>query len=150
VLIHLFSGLVVTACIIQALFAQSLGETVYKRRCAACHEQTSPRIPHGDTLKNMSVARILRSLDFGAMMNVASVLRRDEREAVAAYLGTARPDSGPPSTAFCSDRAVMIPNPPKSAWNGWSPTAANTRFQSTYADTFQTHMRRRSHSLAHP
>jgi polyvinyl alcohol dehydrogenase (cytochrome) len=128
--LHFFSGVAAMACIIQSLSAQSLGETVYKMRCAACHEQTNPRIPHRDTLKKMPASRILRSLDFGAMMSVAYPLRRAEREAVAAYLGTAGPDSAPPPTAFCRDRTVTLANTPKSAWNGWSPAATNARFQS--------------------
>ena len=36
----------------------------------------------------MSPSRILRTLDFGLMMSIAYPMRRDEREAVAAFLGT--------------------------------------------------------------
>jgi polyvinyl alcohol dehydrogenase (cytochrome) len=78
----------------------------------------------------MPAARILRSLDFGVMMSVAYPLRRGEREAVAAYLGAAGIDAAPLPTAFCADRGVTLANSPKSAWNGWSPTPTNTRFQS--------------------
>lgn len=42
--------------------------------------------------------RISRSLEFETMSNVAGSLRRDEREAVAAYLGIPAP------LAKCSDR----------------------------------------------
>ena len=128
--IRLFSGVAAMACIVQSLSAQSLGETVYKKRCAACHEQTNPRIPHRDTLKKMPAVRIRRSLDFGATMSVASTSRRDERGAVAAYLGTVGLEPAPPPTAFCGDRSVAVANSPKWAWNGWSPTPTNTRFQS--------------------
>src|SRR5262245_34958466 len=67
--------------------AQVSGEVIYRERCAGCHDLVSPRIPHRDTLKKMSAARVLRTLDFGAMMTIAYPLRRDEREAVAAYVG---------------------------------------------------------------
>src|SRR3990167_1482591 len=70
-----------------ALAQQTSGEAVYRSRCARCHDLVDPRIPHRAVVGQMSAARILRSLDFGAMMSVAYVLRRDEREAVAAYLG---------------------------------------------------------------
>ncbi len=42
------------------------GEEVYKARCAACHDQGSPRIPPRDALQKLSSARILRTLDFGS------------------------------------------------------------------------------------
>ena len=58
------------------------GEAVYRRRCAGCHEQTSPRIPTRQALQQMPSARILRALDSGAMMAVAFTMYRDERTAV--------------------------------------------------------------------
>lgn len=106
------------------------GEAVYQKRCAACHDQTSPRIPPRTALNQMPVSRILRALDFGAMMTIAYPLNRDERQAVAAYLGTTGPASTQQSSAFCGDRSVKLADPPKAAWNGWSPLGANTRFQS--------------------
>ncbi|MGH9659929.1 MAG: PQQ-binding-like beta-propeller repeat protein, partial [Bryobacteraceae bacterium] len=109
------------------------GEEIYRKRCAACHEQTSPRIPHRDTLKAMPAARILRTLDFGTMMNVAYPMRREEREAVAAYLGSGNADSAPSPAAFCGDRTVTLAGSPGSAWNGWSPKSDNARFQSAGA-----------------
>src|SRR5271169_4046822 len=77
------------------------GEEVYGKRCAVCHEQVSQRIPYRDTLKRMPASRILRTLDFGAMMSVAYPMSRAEREAVAAYLGTPGGDTPPPPEAFC-------------------------------------------------
>ena len=56
--------------------------------CASCHEQVSPRVPHRDALRQMPAARILRSLDGGAMMTVAFTISREERLAVSSYLGT--------------------------------------------------------------
>ena len=52
------------------------GEAVYQKRCAACHDSSSPRVPPRDVLKQLPAARILRALDFGVMMNVASPLTR--------------------------------------------------------------------------
>ena len=63
------------------------------------------------------------------MSNVASSLRRDEREAVAAYLGVAGGNPAPLAKAFCSDRSVAITGRSKSEWNGWSPATTNTRYQ---------------------
>lgn len=105
------------------------GQEVYGTRCAVCHEQINPRIPQRETLKKMPAVRILRSLDFGAMMGVAYPMSRAEREAVATYLGTPGGDTPPPPEAFCSDRKVTVTDRSKFVWNGWSPSPDNARFQ---------------------
>jgi polyvinyl alcohol dehydrogenase (cytochrome) len=104
------------------------GEAVYQKRCAACHDHPSETIPPRESLKQLSVARILRTLDFGVMINIAYVLNRDEREAVASYLGVDKPDLPVPAQAYCSDRTVTIGASPSPLWNGWGPDATNTRY----------------------
>src|SRR6185295_19384951 len=89
------------------------GEVVYKQRCSACHDQANPRIPPRSALNQMSARRILRALDFGAMMTVAYPMTRDEREAVSAYLGTPAPATSFPASAYCSDRRVAVSAMPK-------------------------------------
>src|ERR1700722_186629 len=112
-----------------ALSAASVsGQAVYQKRCASCHDSGNARVPSREALKKVPVARIERSLDFGAMSNVASFLRRDERQAVAAYLGAAGGNRAPLAKAFCSDRGVAITGRSKSEWNGWSPGTSNTRY----------------------
>ena len=113
--------------------AQTPGQAVYRERCAGCHELVSARIPPRSALEKMPAARILRALDFGVMMNIAYPLRRDEREAVATYLGSGASDPTPLPAAYCADRTVKIASRPKSQWNGWSPTDSNTRFQASEA-----------------
>ena len=111
-------------------FAQDVsGEAIYKRRCAACHERPADgRTPGVDTLRNMPSSRILRTLDFGAMMTIAYQLNRVEREAVARFLGKAGGDPQPRAEAFCSDRSVSINTSASPIWNGWSPSPNNSRF----------------------
>ncbi|HYR82453.1 MAG TPA: PQQ-binding-like beta-propeller repeat protein [Terriglobia bacterium] len=116
-----------------ALAQQVSGETIYRERCASCHELADPRIPPRQALQKMPAARILKTLDFGAMMSIAYPLRRTEREAVAGYLGVPDRDAAPQATAFCADRSVKLDSRTNSQWNGWSPTTANTRFQSADA-----------------
>jgi polyvinyl alcohol dehydrogenase (cytochrome) len=105
------------------------GEMVYRERCAGCHDLVTARVPPRDALKKLSASRILRALDFGVMMNVAYPLRRDEREAVASFLGSGANESSPQPAAYCADRSVKIAAPSKAQWNGWSPGESNTRFQ---------------------
>ena len=104
------------------------GEAVYIKYCAGCHDQTNLRVPHRDVLKQMTAARILRTLDFGLMMRVAYPMSRSEREAVARYLGRPGPEPGLPASSFCSDRGFLT-RKTVGNWNGWSPTGENTRFQ---------------------
>ncbi|MGA2711869.1 MAG: PQQ-binding-like beta-propeller repeat protein [Bryobacteraceae bacterium] len=126
----------ICCCAISALgFAATpvSGEAVYQKRCAGCHEQNVDRIPRRQALQQMSAERIMRALDFGAMMTVAYPMSREDRQAVAAYLGTKAPAIAFPPGAYCSDRSVTVSNRPKAAWNGWSPSNSNARYQSAEA-----------------
>jgi len=105
------------------------GELIYQKHCAACHDQTLPRVPPRAALSKLPATRILRTLDFGVMMSVAYPLRREEREAVAKFLGTSGEEPGPPASAFCSDKKPSSSAVSSSDWNGWSPESSNTRFQ---------------------
>ncbi|PWT99625.1 MAG: cytochrome C oxidase Cbb3 [Terriglobia bacterium] len=104
------------------------GEAVYQRRCAQCHDAGGERTPPRDALKQLSVARILRVLDFGVMINIAYVLNREEREAVANFLGVQREETAVPPQAYCPDRTVTIGASPSPAWRGWGPDSTNTRY----------------------
>ena len=106
------------------------GEAVYRQHCAGCHDTTSPRVPSRESLRQMPAAGIMRSLDGGAMMTVALTMSREERLAVASYLGTASALPGPPPSAVCADRSLELADEPAVTWNGWSPGTANARFQS--------------------
>src|SRR5580704_1646361 len=66
------------------------GEAVYREYCASCHDHPAPRIPPRSALQALSAARILRTLDGGVMMRIAYGLQRNQREAVANYLGKAK------------------------------------------------------------
>jgi polyvinyl alcohol dehydrogenase (cytochrome) len=112
---------------------QNPGQAVYQKKCAACHEQSSERIPPREALQKLPAQRIVRALDTGAMMAIGFTLSREDRIAVANYLGTRDTVTGPPESAFCKDRSVRISNSPKYVWNGWSPgdpsNMTNARFQ---------------------
>jgi polyvinyl alcohol dehydrogenase (cytochrome) len=104
------------------------GEAVYKTRCAACHDNADGRTPSRQVLQGMTPSRILRTLDFGAMMTIAYTLRRDEREAVSRFLGKPGPEPSPRPEAYCADRSVTLGDVSAASWNGWSPTRDNRRF----------------------
>jgi polyvinyl alcohol dehydrogenase (cytochrome) len=105
------------------------GEAVYAQYCASCHEQTEARIVTREALELMSPERILRTLDFGAMMTIAYPMRRDERLAVASYLGKGEDESQLPPSAYCTAETELFADSATGSWRGWSPNAANTRYQ---------------------
>ncbi|HUQ51075.1 MAG TPA: PQQ-binding-like beta-propeller repeat protein, partial [Gammaproteobacteria bacterium] len=80
-------------------------------------------------LQQMPAARIVRALDAGAMLAIAMSMNRDERLAVADYLGTDAPDAAVPASAYCTNRAVKLAPTSRAGWNGWSPTQDNARYQ---------------------
>jgi polyvinyl alcohol dehydrogenase (cytochrome) len=113
-----------------AIAAGADGAAVYEKHCASCHEQNAARIPPRSALQKLSPARILKTLDFGAMMAIAYPIKRDEREAVAGFLGKGADEPPPPASAFCTaDRRIMAA-PARESWEGWSASAKNDRFQS--------------------
>lgn len=115
----------------QALLAAApeSGETVYEQHCARCHDLGSDRIPTRETLRRMPATRILRALNYGAMIAIAYTMNTSQREAVATWLGTPGGEPEPSPAALCADRSVKLAAKPASQWNGWSPDTANTRFQ---------------------
>ena len=117
------------------LHAQSApaGDAVYKTRCAGCHEQNNPRIPTPEALRKMPATRILRTLNYGAMISVAYTMSIAERESVANYLGIAGGEVLPPASAFCANRTVRAQVNAKQQWNGWSPGTENWRYQTSDA-----------------
>ena len=108
-----------------------VGADVYQNRCAKCHDQEGTRAPAKQVLQKMSSARILRTLDFGLMMAVAYPMKRDERVAVANFLGTQGEDAPPPASAFCAAGMQPLSAASAPSWAGWSPSLSNTRYQST-------------------
>ena len=134
------------------------GEQVYKSHCAACHDQPgATRAPSIAALKKLPATRILKTLDFGLMMGVAYPLKRDEREAVAKFLGTSEVEAPLPASAFCPSGqhplsrvvspvasgaastvasvvasgapSAVAPEVASKSWNGWSPSPSNSRYQ---------------------
>lgn len=109
-----------------ALPAQD-GAAIYAARCAVCHDQITPRIPPKAALEQMTAARILRSMDFGAMMSIAYPLSRAERESVSRHLSKVKSEPTANSRAQCA--AGSLAKPIEGHWIGWSPGSTNTRYQ---------------------
>jgi polyvinyl alcohol dehydrogenase (cytochrome) len=134
-LVSPLTACVLIVCAIPGVSAQNAaplsGADVYQKRCAKCHDQTGSGAPSRDALQKIPAARILRTLDFGLMMGVAYPMKREEREAVAGYLGTKGEEAPPPASAFCPAGQHPLSGQAAGSWNGWSPSASNARYQST-------------------
>src|ERR1700691_2613485 len=94
------------------------GSEAYAERCASCHDQPYDRNPPRAALQQLSHARILRTLDFGLMMSVAYPMGREEREAVAKFLGAADVETKPPASAMCGANKATLSGRGAASWNG--------------------------------
>ena len=110
------------------------GAAIFARNCASCHDGADgSRAPSPDVLKRRSPEAILSALTAGGMRPQGGRLSGAERRAVAEHLsGRAL---GGDITGATSGRCTAPPalaDPASSpAWNGWSPSLTNTRFQSS-------------------
>lgn len=110
---------------------RSHGRDLYTQRCAACHDAGSERAPRKDALSAMGPDPVIDALSRGVMRPMASGLSDADIEAVAVYLTGKAPlpkVAEGPEPNLCP-KADPIRLDGQSAWNGWSPDAANTRFQ---------------------
>jgi polyvinyl alcohol dehydrogenase (cytochrome) len=104
------------------------GAVEYARYCAGCHDQAVTRAPPRDSLARLSPRRILRTMDFGLMMSVAYGMSREEREAVAHFLGQGQDDVTLPASAVCDAGQHILSQPRAAGWPSWSPASDNTRY----------------------
>jgi len=121
------------ACLILAAPAMAQdGATLYAVHCGQCHDGGVVRAPSRRTLSEMTPERIVASLESGLMRLQGTERSPDERRAIAVFLsGKPLGSMAAPNTApRCATVPSALSAAPRSAWNGWSPTPANDRFQS--------------------
>jgi polyvinyl alcohol dehydrogenase (cytochrome) len=117
-----------------AAFAADLdGPTIYKQRCAACHDKSSEtRAPAPTSMRMMSPENILRSLETGLMKDQGAAMTAQDRRTIAEFLTAKAIGSTITDTkvGMCADPKPAF-SPAGPSWNGWGADLANTRFQST-------------------
>lgn len=105
---------------------------LFQKHCAICHQaggEVAVRIPQIVALKTLTPNSILRTLETGAMKQQASLLPAGERQLLANWLGK-------PATMEVRLDQISNSCPTGGTWKntpgwpGWSPSPANTRFQS--------------------
>ncbi len=82
----------------------NLGEAVYKRACASCHDGGVSQAPLRAALTALPASRIVSAMEQGVMRLQAAGLSSDERQAVARYLSKAEanaPAQGVAEAGLC-------------------------------------------------
>jgi polyvinyl alcohol dehydrogenase (cytochrome) len=121
--------LITTVLSAQVLFGQD-GATIYKERCASCHDKAEGRVPPLSAIKAMRGEAVYLALTSGVMQEQAKGLTTPQ---IFALLGYIAPTGGTEPNAPKLDRTckgdISFRLGTASNWNGWSPRVTNTRFQ---------------------
>ena len=130
-----FAALIALAAVALAKAAPQTpdGAAIFARDCATCHDGAAgSRAPSPDVLKRRSPEAILSALTAGGMRPQGGRLSGAERRAVAEHLsGRALGSDITGATIGRCTASPPLSDPASSpAWTGWSPSIANTRFQS--------------------
>jgi polyvinyl alcohol dehydrogenase (cytochrome) len=128
-------GILSLILIAGAVSAQD-GPAVYRAACASCHDAGLQRAPNRAALELMSPERVLTSLESGSMVSMTAARSATERRAVAEFVTgksfqralVTRPSPQAMCSAAASGADSVLSGP---AWNGWSATGANSRYQDT-------------------
>lgn len=119
---------------------EGAGPTLYRSRCASCHDAAAgsadaARTPPRAALASRSRDAIVAALaDGGVMAAMAKGLTAAERRTLAAYLSKVPPS--PPVDPGVGRCAAPAPLPDPAAgpqWNGWGNGPGNARFQTAAA-----------------
>ena len=112
----------------------ALGETLYKQRCASCHDAppAGSRTPPKATIAANTPTFIAQALIEGVMAPQARGLQAHDVASIAAYLST-RQGGGLAEGALdapkCDGRPAPLNLTGAAQWNGWGRSDAQTRFQ---------------------
>lgn len=105
------------------------GSQVFISHCLQCHSTTSAsHAPAQDALAAIPWQEVVRTLESGSMKVQAQSLSREERIAVARFVGKAGGAPVLPElTGYC--KPGTKPAASGGSWNGWGVDDLNTRFQ---------------------
>ena len=124
------------SAIAQELTLGSPGQTLFRARCASCHDAAagSPeatRAPSREALRARSRESIVAALSIGgSMATMATGLTAVEKAALAAFLSPIAEPPADPNAGRCTTQPSSLPDPATlPRWNGWGVDASNARFQ---------------------
>ncbi len=106
-----------------------IGEVIFDRNCASCHDNPDMRAPTREALGKFSRVSLMTTMEFGKMQAMAAHLSKQERGLIAIYLtGSAEEDNTWMESAKCQqepsgDEQVFVGN--------WGMGLDNRRFMTT-------------------
>ena len=114
-----------------AILSAQDGSSIYKERCAVCHDAPTGRVPPISAIKAMSGEAIYTALTRGPMTTQAAGLSSAQLIALITYIApTGGAHAAPPNLArTCKDESTFNPAVSAPQWNGWSTSLTNSRFQ---------------------
>lgn len=108
------------------------GAALYQERCASCHDSPAGRAPSIASIKRMTAAAVYAAMTNGAMKAQAGGLSTQQLISLLVYIAPAGRSNT--TTAFHKSCTGDLPlKPGASAWGGWSPSVANSRYQDAEA-----------------
>ncbi len=116
---------------------------IYQQKCAGCHtdaglEMNGRIVPNSAALKAMQPEKLYEAMANGKMRTQAEGISDRDMRGIAEAI-TGKKLGGSTDTLIGAMKNNCTSNPPlpalnqSAAWNGWSPTANNARFQSADA-----------------
>ena len=109
----------------------AVGETLYRQKCASCHDAPVGRTPGKALIASNTPTFIMSALLEGVMRPMAAGMTPRDMASVAAYLSTRKSgglDAGALEAPACKDRpAPLSLDAPQ--WNGWGNAPTQDRFQ---------------------
>jgi polyvinyl alcohol dehydrogenase (cytochrome) len=107
------------------------GAALYGSYCGQCHDGGIVRAPSRRALAELTPERIVAALETGAMRVQGADRTPDERRAIAVFIsGKPLGSLAAPETApRCASAPPAFSASPRSAWDSWSATFANDRYQ---------------------
>src|SRR5882757_9151322 len=103
------------------------GESLFKARCASCHDPAVERAPPKVALARRFPDDIATALKTGVMQPMAAGLSEEDIHAIATYLGADGMTEQAGDPPVCAPSGKFSMSGP--GWNGWSIDARNSRDQ---------------------
>jgi polyvinyl alcohol dehydrogenase (cytochrome) len=107
------------------------GATLYRQKCASCHDNPTGRIPAKAVIAGDTPTVIVSTLLEGVMRPMAAGMTPHDMASVAAYLST-RKDAGLGAGVLEAPACAGKPGPldmTAAQWNGWGRTETQSRYQ---------------------
>lgn len=127
----MLSRILIALSVASACIAAPDGASLYKARCAICHEgKPQPHMPTHDELVTRTPEAIVKAMFEGPMVTQSTGLSQDEGRAIARFI-TAKEFSTATVAAPTGQCATAAPpfSISSSDWNGWGNDLGNSRYQ---------------------